>query len=422
MFSPELKERKNTFLNSHWITSKVVLQLIEDLWIRTFDKLEKYIVNKHITAHNIVQTLWDNKERESSILEFLVVHTKRYKKYGRKDFSFFQNRDLEWTEPSNIIKKSLQKRLAREKEYQHLFYEWSSFDIFDFLIEQWFVVLKRKNTYIWVDKNTHIRPHDTFYIKEFKNIDFPHISSYMQPIELDIIWETEDFIIINKPRILSHSNWRRDLKNHNVQWAMTQLEAERKNIPIDEQQKFTYKIVHRLDVHTTWLMIVAKSQNAYDHFKKEFYEKTQHALEWNMYEKLQKQYTATCKVHPKYKEDIENVTQRLPLKIVNETHSLWNEARKNPTWVTTITSIQKTDHPERWTIYEVKIDLWTWRNQQIRAHLKDLWLYIVWDSKYQKSLYWNELVPIQRDRSTKTQLMASWLSFMYQWKKYTYSI
>ncbi|MFN3301990.1 MAG: RluA family pseudouridine synthase [Patescibacteria group bacterium] len=182
-------------------------------------------------------------------------------------------------------------------------------------------------------------------------------------LKLEIIFESPDFLVINKPAgLIVHP-----IKN-SISKEKTLIDLLLKNYPeiktVGDEPKIRPGIVHRLDKDVSGLMIVARNQKAFEHFKREFLNK-----------RVKKEYLAL--VHGQVKEEKKIIT--LPL-IKNYGKTL--PARSAP--------LEKIK--ESWTEYEVlkkfkdfsllKIKTGTGRTNQIRVHLKSIGHPIVGDEKY----------------------------------------
>src|SRR6218665_585430 len=102
-----------------------------------------------------------------------------------------------------------------------------------------------------------------------------------QDIPLDIIYEDDQLIVLNKPANMvvhpGYGNYKGTLVNA--------LVYHFENLPQRIQDYFGRPgLVHRLDKHTTGIMVVAKTEFALTHLAKQFYDRTTerryHALVW----------------------------------------------------------------------------------------------------------------------------------------------
>ncbi|MFP4448451.1 MAG: RluA family pseudouridine synthase [Bacteroidales bacterium] len=101
-----------------------------------------------------------------------------------------------------------------------------------------------------------------------------------EDIPLDIVYEDEDVIVVNKKAGMvvhpAYGNYRGTLINA--------LLHHLKNLPQIKDGEQRPGLVHRIDKNTSGLLVIAKTQTALDHLAKQFYEKATHreylALAW----------------------------------------------------------------------------------------------------------------------------------------------
>lgn len=130
-----------------------------------------------------------------------------------------------------------------------------------------------------VKSNYKVKPSDEI------SVVFPYpireIELIPQNIPLDIVFEDEHLIVINKPSNMvvhpGYGNYKGTLVNA--------LVYHFDNLPIQNNEFYGRPgLVHRLDKHTTGIMVVAKTEYALTHLAKQFYDRTTdrryHALVW----------------------------------------------------------------------------------------------------------------------------------------------
>ncbi len=130
-----------------------------------------------------------------------------------------------------------------------------------------------------VKSNYKVKPSDEI------SVVFPYpireIELIPQDIPLDIVFEDEHLIVINKPSNMvvhpGYGNYKGTLVNA--------LVYHFDNLPIQNNEFYGRPgLVHRLDKHTTGIMVVAKTEYALTHLAKQFYDRTTdrryHALVW----------------------------------------------------------------------------------------------------------------------------------------------
>lgn len=130
-----------------------------------------------------------------------------------------------------------------------------------------------------VKQNYRIKPGDEVSMV----LPYPvrEIELIPQDIPLDIIYEDDSLIVLNKPANMvvhpGYGNYTGTLVNA--------LVFHFDHLPNRNQDYFGRPgLVHRLDKHTTGIMVVAKTENALTHLAKQFYDRTTerryHALVW----------------------------------------------------------------------------------------------------------------------------------------------
>ena len=130
-----------------------------------------------------------------------------------------------------------------------------------------------------VKPNYKVKPSDEI------SVVFPYpvreIELIPQEIPLDIIFEDEHLIVINKSSNMvvhpGYGNYKGTLVNA--------LVYHFENLPMRTDDYYGRPgLVHRLDKHTTGIMVVAKTEHALTHLAKQFYDRTTdrryHALVW----------------------------------------------------------------------------------------------------------------------------------------------
>lgn len=101
-----------------------------------------------------------------------------------------------------------------------------------------------------------------------------------QNIPLDIIYEDDDLLVVNKPAGMvvhpAHGNWDGTLVNA--------LVYHFQNLPTHRNGEIRPGLVHRIDKDTSGLLVIAKTDQAMTHLAKQFFdhsiERTYNALVW----------------------------------------------------------------------------------------------------------------------------------------------
>lgn len=130
-----------------------------------------------------------------------------------------------------------------------------------------------------VKPNYKVKPNDLIQI--FLNTEPRDIEIVPQNIPLDIVYEDQDLIIVNKPKNMvvhpAYGNYDGTLVNA-LEYYFQHSCSE------SDQQETHPLLVHRIDKDTTGLLVVAKNENAQTLLAKQFYyhtiERTYTALVW----------------------------------------------------------------------------------------------------------------------------------------------
>lgn len=89
--------------------------------------------------------------------------------------------------------------------------------------------------------------------------------------KIQIIHEDKNFIIINKPAgLITHSDGRKKEEIDSVASQILALYPETKDVGEKDDKFERYGIVHRLDVDTSGVMIIARNQDFYTYIKEQF--------------------------------------------------------------------------------------------------------------------------------------------------------
>ena len=215
-----------------------------------------------------------------------------------------------------------------------------------------------------------------------------------EKIDLDIIYEDENIVIINKDA---------GMNTHIVPWA------EGKSWTLVNALLYHCKlawiwwverpwIVHRLDKNTSWLIMVAKNDKSMQHLQKIIKNR-----------EVNKYYIAIVA----WKIKQENFT--IKSYIWRDPNSRIKMTTKNPINPRyALTHGKVLDYI--WDDYTVlKIKLETWRTHQIRVHLASIWYPIIWDE-----VYWNLKINkkvFNKYKLSRQALHAYELDFDLFWEK-----
>jgi len=225
-----------------------------------------------------------------------------------------------------------------------------------------------------VKKSYKLKNNDKITIDDLKRYLSPIILEESPKIDLPIVLEKEDYLVINKSKwVLSHPNSIWDVDSPSVVWF---LYHHYKNLPTI----WTFiraGLIHRLDKDTDWLMIIVKTEKWLAHFKKLFQAKSE-AKDINEKEKvnLKKFYRANCYQNNVWIAFLDSIKDNLPY-VLTELVVPKTPNSISKIWITKILSFENT-----WNTTKIKLEILTWRTHQIRYHLSNHWLPIIWDYLY----------------------------------------
>ena len=232
---------------------------------------------------------------------------------------------------------------------------------------------KIKNNLVAVD-GKHVTKH--FEVSAGMRIDIaesePTPEKESEMPEIEIITETDDYVVINKPPgLLTHPNEHHPLEAAVSSWAKNHSPQVAE---VGDNPELRPGIVHRLDRDVSGVMILAKTQEFFEHLKNQFQNRT-----------VQKQYFALA--HGLDFEDITDLAFRLQrnkktgkMSALPESSSEGKEAQ---------TSIEVETRYTSSTL--LKILPKTGRTHQIRAHLFAKGNPIVGDKLYTSKKYITKL-------------------------------
>lgn len=201
-----------------------------------------------------------------------------------------------------------------------------------------------------VKQNYKIKPGDEVSIV----LPYPvrEIELIPQDIPIEIVYEDDQLVIVNKPADMvvhpGYGNYTGTLVN-----AMVYHFDHLPSMPNDYYGR--PGLVHRLDKHTTGLMVIAKTEHALTHLAKQFYDRTTerryHALVWG-----------------DVKEDQGTITGHIGRSLKNrKVMTVFEDGEHGKHAVTHYKVIERFGLV---TLVECKLE--TGRTHQIRAHMKHI--------------------------------------------------
>jgi len=252
---------------------------------------------------------------------------------------------------------------------------------FHHIISRWWIKIGDK----LIKKSYKLKNNDEIQIDDLKRYLSPVILEEAPQIQIPIVLEKEDYMIINKPKwVLSHPNSVREVSYPSVVWF---LYHNFKNLP-SIWNFIRAGLIHRLDKDTDGLMIIAKTEKWLTHFKELFKAKSESE---ELFDKesapIKKFYRATSIVTILWEEFIKKIEDNLPYYIQEIVHAKVPNSMPKM-WITKILKIFHC-HPkpaegsesDKWEI-SLTLEILTWRTHQIRYHLSNHGLPIVWDYLY----------------------------------------
>ncbi len=287
-------------------------------------------------------------------------------------------------------------------------------NFFHHIIERWWVLVNWKK----IKKSYKLKQWDEIQIDNLERYLDNSFLEELPFVDIPIILEKEDYLVINKPKwVLSHPNSIWDMSAPSV---VAFLYQKYKNLP-SIWNFIRAGIIHRLDKDTDGLMIIVKTEKWLKYFKELFNKKSiywEKFAKWEITEKelnkipIKKYYKAKVNITKKWEEFLNNIS--LPYFIKEVVKPKVPYPWKYKIWITKIKEILE-DLPEdhqkitKWKIashpeviskckspnisknHLIYLQIITWRTHQIRYHLSQKWLAIIWDK-----LYWNkEEVPMK---------------------------
>lgn len=200
---------------------------------------------------------------------------------------------------------------------------------------------------------------------EITKIDQEKIKESKKEFHIDIVAESKDFLVINKPAgLLVHPDGVHQ-ESTLVDWLIKKYPYIKKVYDQENKNgKMRPGIVHRLDRDVSGLMVLAKNQKMFDCLKKQFKDRV-----------VKKEYLALT--HGVFSLD----SGRIERSIERSKKTGLMSARTNNSGKEAITEFEVIQRFCKFTLLKVK--LLTGRTHQIRVHLKSIGYSILGDNLYQ---------------------------------------
>lgn len=183
--------------------------------------------------------------------------------------------------------------------------------------------------------------------------------------KIEIIFEDEDFIVINKPPGISVHPSSSETKGTVVNWLIYHFPKIKSVGDSLENGNVRPGIVHRLDKETSGVMAIAKNQKAFLLLKKQFHDHT-----------VTKKYVALVDGTPK--EDSGKIDSNIARSKTDPTKNVATKSKNEGRYALTFWKVVKR-YPDH-TFLEITPK--TGRMHQIRVHLKSIGLPVAGDKKY----------------------------------------
>lgn len=151
-----------------------------------------------------------------------------------------------------------------------------------------------------VKSNYKIKPFDEIIILLPERVN--EHSVLPENIPLEIIYEDEDVLVINKPAgLVVHpgvGNFSGTLVNA--------LLHHYKQLPVKDGEEYRAGLVHRIDKNTSGLVVVGKNELSLQHLAKQFFDhtiqRTYHALVWGEFDVKHGTVTGNIGRHPRFRK------------------------------------------------------------------------------------------------------------------------
>lgn len=248
-------------------------------------------------------------------------------------------------------------------------------NFFQHILTRWWICVNWKQ----IKKSYRLKNNDIVEIDDLSRYLSPIILDETPDIDIPVVLEKEDYLVINKPKwVLSHPNSVWDVSQPSV---VGFLYHKYKDLPTVWNFIRAW-LVHRLDKDTDGLMIIAKTEKWLAYFKELFQQKSGLVAECEDIELVEKEikfkkfYRAKSEITALWDAFLEKIKDNLPYYIRE------NVVPKVPNCIVKMWVTKILDFKIDWEFVDLNLEILTGRTHQIRYHLSNHGLPIVWDYLY----------------------------------------
>ena len=235
-------------------------------------------------------------------------------------------------------------------------------------------------------KNSHQLKNQDTVILEIPEVQKTNLVA--ADINLDIVYEDDDVIVINKPAgLVVHPS-----VGHESDTLVNALLFHSKNLSLKNEER--PGIVHRIDKETSGLLVVAKNDFTHDHLTQQFKDKTTQRVYYAI---------AVSKRHLRKNGRVESILARHPSDRKKYASLRFESATVGKL---AITHYELLEESKNMSLFKLKLE--TGRTHQIRVHLQELGCVIVGDL-----LYGFSKLKYQQENLNRFFLHAAELGFIH---------
>lgn len=209
--------------------------------------------------------------------------------------------------------------------------------------------------------------------KNWESLINQEIKISEEDFKFEIVYENEDFIVINKPSgiVVHPDNAGNNQENTVVNALLSKIDLKN----FKNQENIRPGIVHRLDKETSGLLILTKNQKAQDFFIDEFKNR-----------RIEKEYTTLVKGKLQYEKGVidspigRDPNDRKKMAIVNKTTGKEAITKYKVSKEYKLPFVSQSEQKKTVSLLKIKIE--TGRTHQIRVHLSAINHPVIGDQVY----------------------------------------